>query len=598
MFILALGKRYRVLLKDEKGAWAISYDEPGEPVFFSAPNLDRYQRIQAPPEIVEAEELQKNGLLTRAQRKRYLLIEPLLGDKSFIYDKEKRQVTLKEIADANGTTVRRVKRILFKFWATGQLTAKKTRANTIESADERNFTWAIRTIYFSASKISLQNTYDSMLLARYMTPDGKLSDRIPSFWSFRKFYYDRSFHRLSQRDISRAGLSYYQRNKRPLYGSAMGWRDKLGSYQMDATEADIYLVSRFDKTAVIGRPYVYLAVDTATQLIAGFYVGLDSGESAVIACLRNAVADKVSFCAEYGIIIQPWQWPSHGVPGEIISDKGSEFIGKRMDELCTRFGLEIQSLPPFRPDGKGLVEKCFDMLQSRYKPLLRGKGVIEPDAQERWAVDYREQASLNLNDFTKVLIHCIVYLNSARVMASFEPSPEMAEDKVEPIAAQLWRWYEEHCKSVLMDVDEQEFYLFSLPREQIKVVRRGIECHGLWYSCRDLFEKEIHVGDTVVVAYDREDTSAVYIVKRDNYIEVPIAEAEKQYANMSFAEFDLFQDAQRKNRALLIKNDTEGRIEMIKGIRKVSQGRVPSGSAGIDGQKIKENRKREKEKLS
>ena len=68
---------------------------------------------------------------------------------------------------------------------------------------------------------------------------------------------------------------------------------------MDATQADIYLVSRPDRSEVIGRPYIYLAVDTATQLIAGVYVGMDAGEQAVINCLSNAAADKVSLCKRY-----------------------------------------------------------------------------------------------------------------------------------------------------------------------------------------------------------------------------------------------------------------------------------------------------------
>ena len=53
-----------------------------------------------------------------------------------------------------------------------------------------------------------------------------------------------------------------------------------------------------------------------------------------------------------------------------------------MNEFCTRYGAELHILPPFRPDRKGIVEKTFDLLQGRYKPMLRGKGVIEPDAQD------------------------------------------------------------------------------------------------------------------------------------------------------------------------------------------------------------------------
>ena len=598
MFILALGKRYRILLKDETGAWAISYDEPGEPVFFSADNLNNYHRIPAPEDVVEAEEALANGWLTDAQRGRLKMISPILSDNAYIFDKGKRQVKLKELSVEHKTTVRRLKRVLYKFWATGQLTAKKAVTAKEVGPDSQNFSWAIRTIYFSASKVSLRAAYDNMLLARYMTPEGKLSEVVPSYWSFRKYYYDHGYHRRSQRDIARGGLSNYQRNKRPLYGSAMGWRDRIGSYQMDATEADIYLVSRFDKTAVIGRPNVYLAVDTATQLVAGFYVGLDAGQAAIIACLRNAAADKVAYCAQYGVIIQPWQWPSHGLPGEIISDKGSEFICGRMDELCMRFGVECQSLPPFRPDGKGLVEKSFDMLQERFKPILRGKGVIEPDAQERWAADYRSQAVLTLDDFTKVLIHCIVYMNSARVMDSFEHTREMAVDKVVPIAAKLWAWYENRRQSTLLDVDEQDFYLYSLPRKDAKVVRKGINCQGLWYNCRDMEARGIRVGDSVTVAYDPEKTSAVYVVRKDKYIEVPIAEAEKQYIGISFLEYEMFKSEQQKKRAALQKADTEGRIEMMRGLKTIVEEAGPAAAEKTTGQRIAENRRREKDSLS
>lgn len=182
------------------------------------------------------------------------------------------------------------------------------------------------------------------------------------------------------------------------------WKHRIGSYQMDATQADIYLVSSFDRSLIIGRPYIYLAVDTVTKLIAGIYVGLESGETAVMACLANAAADKVAYCAAYGIEIDAMQWPSSGVPAEIITDKGREFEGKQIDAICARYGMERESLPPFRPDQKGLVEKSFDLLQNRYKSLLRGKGVIEPDAQERWAVDYRSQAALTLEMYTQLVI--------------------------------------------------------------------------------------------------------------------------------------------------------------------------------------------------
>lgn len=65
-----------------------------------------------------------------------------------------------------------------------------------------------------------------------------------------------------------------------------------------------------------------MAVDTATQLVTGVYVGLEAGELAVLKTLENAAMDKVRFCQQYGIEITPEQWPSCGLPTEIITDKG------------------------------------------------------------------------------------------------------------------------------------------------------------------------------------------------------------------------------------------------------------------------------------
>ncbi len=67
---------------------------------------------------------------------------------------------------------------------------------------------------------------------------------------------------LARNTIARNGLSDYQRNKRPLFGSVSEWKNRIGAYQMDATQADLYLVSRLDRKAVIGKLNIYLAVDT------------------------------------------------------------------------------------------------------------------------------------------------------------------------------------------------------------------------------------------------------------------------------------------------------------------------------------------------
>ena len=358
---------------------------------------------------------------------------------------------------------------------------------------------------------------------------------------------------------------------------------------MDATQADIYLVSRLDKSAVIGRPNIYMAVDTATQLIAGIYVGLDAGEQAVINCLANAAMDKVEFCSQYGIEIKADEWPNTGLPGEIITDKGKEFIGTRMEELAMKYGIEFESLPPFRPDGKGLVEKSFDLIQERYKPLLRGKGVIEPDAQERWAVDYRSQAVLTLEDFTKVVIHCVLYLNSCRIIQNAQFG------EATPVASELWKWYEEQGQSMVIPVSGEILYQFGLPRKNVILSRKGISNQGLWYISKDykkLLERK-KIGDTVQIAYDPENVSQVYLVDGMNYLPFVLASYCKQYVGVTQTECQIEKDKHKASLKELERLDTEGRIKVLQNIQAIVGQAEYADKDKIDGAVIQTNRRRE-----
>ena len=366
-FIVRNGEVYRVLHQGEDACWVISFDNPERPFCIATEEMQNFQRVQAPQNFAP-----EDGILSPAAQERLALIQPLLDQSvAAITDRQLRASVAKDIANRQNTTVRRVLRLYYRYLATGQISFVKNRGASVNDT----YDWAIKTLYFSAKRFSLRATYDMMLVQKYTDSSGKLVENIPSWSSFRNYFYSRDYHKQPRKSIARAGLTNYQRNERPVFGSSSDWRDTPGSYQMDATQADIYLVSRHDRSKIIGRPYIYLAVDTATQLIAGIYVGLECDESAVMLCLANAAQNKVEFCREYSIEIDPAQWPSRGLPYEIITDKGNEFFGPRMREICQKYGVEVQSLPPFRPDGKGLVEKSFDLIQQRYKPLLRGKGV-------------------------------------------------------------------------------------------------------------------------------------------------------------------------------------------------------------------------------
>ncbi len=561
MFVEYGAARYRVLLQCEEGAWMINCDHPTTPVFISSIEFDKCVRIEAPDFFTF--ETDKKQQMSKAVLNRIELIRPLLHDERYIVDRHLRRDKIIEIAQQKHTTERRILSLYCKYLARGSLQPISKPKPVSRNTPNRIFDAAIEKYYFSAARHSLKSAYDCMLLEHFTDASGKLIDH-PSWKSFENYYYRNGYHRKSNRAIARDGLSNYQRNHRQLGGSAVMWKHRIGSYQMDATQADIYLVSSFDRSLIIGRPYIYLAVDTVTELIAGIYVGLESGETAVMACLANAAADKVAYCAAYGIEIDAMQWPSRGVPAEIITDKGREFEGKQIDAICARYGMERESLPPFRPDQKGLVEKSFDLLQNRYKSLLRGKGVIEPDAQERWSVDYRSQAALTLEMYTQLVIRIVLYLNG-RPLKNYPATSEMLREHIALTPIGIWHWLCGRGCSALLQVDQQEVYCMSLPRKEAKVTRHGIVCNGFTYinpDLRRLLEKMY--GKKMMVAYDSQNISQAYLIYENAYIPLMLAPAFSCCNGFNQMEGQQYLQAKKSEVKNLNEQDVQARVDLLK----------------------------------
>lgn len=583
MFIRISGERFRVLIHGVTGAWVISCDNYQMPVYLDQKHFEQAERIPAPEEYAA----NKTREMTKAQRKRYELLESVLDDPHCIMDSEYRQDLLGRIAKENGTTVRRLNRLFYRYLTQGCLTQPKQR----EPAVRREFDDAIRKYYFSAKRNSLRTAYELFVLENYTNNGMEVSD-APTWNAFRSYYY-RHWSKSPEKEIARNGLTNYQRNQRPLYGSAMQYRESIGCYQIDETPADIYLVSKWDRSQVIGRPNVYLAVDTASGLIAGIYVGLDAGENAMTACLANAAAEKGKYCAAYGIEIDPADWPSYGLPSEIISDRGREFVGDRMEELCIAYGIDCQALPPFRAEEKPLVERAMGLIQDSYKSLLRGRGVIGDDVVERWATDYRKQAILTLDEFTAVVIHCVLALNKGRVLSDIGHLPAEAPNT----PSQLWAWLMENGKNTLLEVDAKEVYLRSLPRDTAKVTRKGISHGGMRY----ILDKSegLLIGDRVIYAYDRSNTSTIYVIKEDKSI-IPcyLAPSSSRYQGCDMADVSAMRKQEREKVRVARQNESEVRIKLLEEIQGIIRQAEGEQTGCKDITDIGNNRSLERSRLT
>ena len=583
MFVRISGARFRVLQQDAGGAWVIAYDEYQMPTYINRDELERAERIAAPEEYVRNRERP----MSAAQRQRYDLLRLALEDDRCITDEAHRTEVFAAIAREHNTTVRRLRRLYHAYLARGSLTKSKPR----EIIRRTDFEAAIRKYYFSAKRNSLRTAYELFILENY-TNKGVLADQIPSWSSFRLYYF-RHFKGDPQKEIAREGLTAYQRNNRPLYGSAMQYRESVGCYQVDETQGDIYLVSKWDRSKVIGRPNVYLAIDTASGLIAGVYVGLDAGETALMACIANAAGDKAAYCAAYGIDLSPADWPSRGLPSEIISDRGGEFVGERINELCICYGIDRQALPPFRAEEKPLVERAMDLIQDSYKSMLRGRGVIGDDVGERWATDYRQQAILTLDEYTAIVIHTIIALNKGRVLTDIGHLPVDAPNT----PAALWKWLVDRGKSTLLDVDAGELYRRALPRASGKLTRKGIVWNGLRY----LLERgaELTVGAKVEYAYDAQDTSHIYVVGKDKrLIPCSLAPSSSRYDGYDMADVAVMRREEAEKEKAARQTELEARVAMRSEIERIIRQAEEQSPGSRDISEIQRHRTNERRRLT
>jgi transposase InsO family protein len=182
---------------------------------------------------------------------------------------------------------------------------------------------------------------------------------------------------------------------------------------LDSTICDIYLVN--DSGEVVGRPLLTACVDAFSGMCTGYYLGWEGGMYSLRGLMLNVIADKVEHCKKLGISISKNEWDCLELPSTLVTDMGSEYKSETFEQL-TDLGVSVINLNPYRPDLKSVVEKFFDCVQALYKPMLKGMGVIESDFQERGANDYRKDARLTIEQFERVLIHCILYCNNQRII--------------------------------------------------------------------------------------------------------------------------------------------------------------------------------------
>lgn len=454
------------------------------------------------------------------------------------------------------------------------LVPKQKQKDRPLTQDEKNMRWALNKFFYTRHKNSLNTAYTLMLKEKYCDPSGMLLSEYPSINQFRYFY--RKYNKMQNYYISREGLTKYQRDHRPLLGDGVQeFAPSIGVGMLDATICDIYLVD--DAGNLIGRPILTACVDAYSSLCCGYSLSWEGGVYSLRSLMVNVIADKVKWCKGFGISIQPEDWSCTQLPATLVTDMGTEYQSDTFGQLA-ELGVTVVNLPAYRPELKGVVEKFFDLLQSSYKKHLKGKGVIEPDFQERGAKDYRKEACLTMHDFERIILYCILYYNRQRIMEDFPYTKEMLADDVKPYANYIWNWSKAQSGANLIPVTYEELVLTLLPRTTGKFSRKGLTVNKLRYKHDDFIEHYLH-GGTATVAYNPDDVSCVWLLNDGIFTEFTLAES--RFSGLNLVEADSLKASQKSREKSLRGDNLQAQIDLAGHIEAVANASVRSGDTHI-----------------
>lgn len=508
--------------------------------------------------------------------KRFTLISGILP---VIGDKNERSKEIAKASEQNAISKQSTRSYLCLYLAYQNIAAlapKKVMHERPLTDMEKEMRWGLNKFFYTKNRNSLTEAYTMLINAKYTDESGKLLHEYPSIHQFRYFY--RKTRKMQNYYISRDGLKDYQRNSRPLTGDGVQeYANHVGIGMLDSTVCDIYLVN--DAGQLVGRPLFAAAVDAYSGLCMGYTLTWEGGVYSLKALTASIMCNKVEHCLKYGITIDKDEWDVSMLPGTMVTDKGSEYVSENFEQM-TELGITLIDLPSFRPELKGVVEKFFDLIQESFKPYLKGKGVIEPDFQERGSHDYRKDACLTLRDFEAVLIRCILFYNNNRIVENYPFTEDMLASGIKPYSRDIWNYGKSQPFADLIDVSYSDVMMTLLPRTTGSYTRYGLKVNKLRYHCEGYTEKYLTGGD-VIVAYNPDDVSAVWTLDKGIYIKFSLIES--RFEGRTLAEVEEMKALQRQ----IVRNETQenlqAKIDLAQHIQTITERKSSNGMTEIKG---------------
>lgn len=269
--------------------------------------------------------------------------------------------------------------------------------------------------------------------------------------------------------------------------------------QIDHTLVDLFVVDAIHRKP-LQRPWLTLAIDVASRMVAGFYLTLENPSSTSVALtIQHLVMPKASWLQARKINAD---WPVFGLPDVIHLDNGREFHGKALVRGAAEHGIELVYRPVARPHFGGHIERLIGTMMGAVHML---PGSTSSNVLERGAYDPQKHAIMTLDELEQWLTLEIVGRYHTEVHRTLRLPPKTAwEDAIA-----------DRPYSLRLPYDPEAFLQDFLPIEERRIRRDGLHLFGIRYWDDILSPLAGRSFQRVRVRYDPRDLSCVFVESPD-----------------------------------------------------------------------------------
>ncbi len=266
--------------------------------------------------------------------------------------------------------------------------------------------------------------------------------------------------------------------------------------QIDHTPVDVIVVDA-DRRLPIGRPWLTVAIDVATRMVAGFHVSLWAPSAlSVSLTLSHAVLSKTTWLADREL--QTLSWPVAGLPRVLHVDNAKEFHSNALVRGCQEYGVQLDHRPRARPHFGGHIERYIGTMMGAVHLL---PGTTFSNVSEKGDYPSEERARLTLPELERWLALQIAGVYHLSIHSGLGTTPLAAWTEGIPKRKHPRRY----------PPDETEFFLDFLPAVPRRIRRDGIHFCNIRYWDSVLSPWAGRLKRLLLVKYDPRNLSRVYV---------------------------------------------------------------------------------------